>query len=89
MKFSNYEEIKKIGHGQYGDVFLVRKLNETSINMHQKQDEYFALKKIAKNKYHQDAECEILCDIHHPNIVKIFDIVHNEHDTSLVMEYAS
>ncbi|ESO07391.1 hypothetical protein HELRODRAFT_76519 [Helobdella robusta] len=62
----NYEKIKVIGHGSYGEVWLVT---------HKQDKKHYVLKKLdlrnssAKERYGAEQECRLLSELKHPNIV--------------------
>ena len=64
-KLSDYQEIKKLGEGSYGEVFLMK----------DKNNEEMALKKFKELKEEDIKEIIFLQNIDFPNIVKIKDIV--------------
>jgi len=83
---SRYEFLQTLGKGTYGKVRLARQ-RETN--------QYVAIKSIRKDKVgqlnmtHIRREMEILSQISHPNIIKIYEVFENQDKIVIVMEYAS
>jgi serine/threonine kinase 38 len=83
---ADFEFVRKIGHGSFGEVFLVR-LRSTS--------ELYALKKIPKEDMlrrrqvsHLWLERYVLATVgHHPNVVKMFFSFQDRTHLYFVMEY--
>jgi serine/threonine protein kinase len=79
-----YETLTVLGSGQFGSVVLVRRTSDRKL---------FA----AKVPHGEDAEArqaarqeaELLMHLHHVNIVQFIEIVEDESQLALVMEYAS
>lgn len=79
MKF---KKIKVLGKGSYGKVYLVED---------DKTKEMYALKKIKKDKYSYisfNTEVNLLKNIDHQNIIKLYDFYENEFSLNIVLEYA-
>lgn len=75
-----YEKIKKIGSGTFGNVWLVQKNNQ-----------YFAMKRIPydPNNPQTPAEIKVLKDLDSPYIVKYHDSFIKEHSLCIVQEYCA
>ena len=81
---SNYISLKNIGEGTFGKVKLV---------MDKTTKKNYALKIINKQKlqkvlkHHQYYEIEVLSKFSHPNIIFIHQILHDEKNHYIIMEY--
>lgn len=73
----DYEEV--LGHGSFSNVFLCHK----KLNNHK-----FAIKKEDKNGM-SEYEYNIMLQLNHQNIVKLYDVFEDENSRFLVMEYCS
>jgi len=78
----NYEKIKRIGKGSYGSVFQVTKKNTKIIR---------AMKVIKKNiqKNNQEIlrEINVLRNLDHPNVMKIYEFLEDEKNYYLIEEF--
>ena len=78
----NYQKIKRIGKGSYGSVYKVMKKNTNIIR---------AMKVIPKNfqKDNQEIEREIniLKNLDHPNVMKIYEFLEDESNYYLIQEF--
>ena len=78
----NYQKIKRIGKGSYGSVYKVIKKNTNIIR---------AMKVIPKN-FQKDnkeilREIDILKNLDHPNVMKIFEFLEDEKNYYLIQEF--
>lgn len=79
-----YEKVAKIGEGTYGVVFQAKD-NSTG--------ELVALKRIRLDSEEEGVPCtaireiSLLKELHHPNIVRLLDVVHSDRKLTLVFEY--
>ncbi|KAK8793055.1 hypothetical protein WA538_002566 [Blastocystis sp. DL] len=79
-----YEEINKVGEGTYGVVFQARDT---------RTGEIVALKKIRLNSREEGIpstairEIALLKELHHPNIVRLYDVIHTENCLTMVFEF--
>ena len=90
MQMSKIDDIyliNLIGNGSFGEIYLSKK---------EGTDEFFAVKKIKREKIDKpgykkyfDNEIEILKELNHPNIYKLFDLKKTKHHYYLVMEYVN
>ena len=85
MLVDDFTLIKSLGKGAFGEVFLTRK---------QGSKEIFIIKQIEKqyinnpkSKKYIDREIEILKDINHVNIVKLYDVKEANQNFYLITEY--
>ena len=84
-----YEKISQLGNGAYGTVYKVKRKN-SGFNVI-----YRALKEISKEKMMVNSEnsselkneIDILKDIDHPNIMKIYEFFEDEKNIYLINEY--
>ena len=84
-----YEKISQLGNGAYGTVYKVKRKN-SGFNV-----KYRALKEISKEKMMVNSEnsselkneIDILKDIDHPNIMKIYEFFEDEKNIYLINEY--
>ena len=84
-----YEKISQLGNGAYGTVYKVKRKN-SGFNVI-----YRALKEISKEKMMVNSEnsselkneINILKDIDHPNIMKIYEFFEDEKNIYLIKEY--
>ena len=78
----NYQKIKKIGKGSYGYVYQVIKKNTNIIR---------AMKVIPKNFQKDNKEIEreinVLRNLDHPNVMKIYEFLEDEKNYYLIEEY--
>merc|ERR1719379_3196172 len=82
----NYEIVRPIGSGSFGEVYLVE---------HQKERKYYVMKRISyvstiKPKERESAELEVklLQTLRHPNIVAYKDsFINEEQHLCILMEY--
>ncbi|CAG9316351.1 PHO85 [Blepharisma stoltei] len=80
----NYEKLEKIGEGTYSSVYKAIDTNS---------DQFVALKKIRLSDGEEGIpsttirEISLLKDLIHPNIVKLLDVIHDNHKLYLVFEY--
>lgn len=78
-----YEKIMDLGEGSFGKVYKVRDRSSSSNIIR-------ALKVIQKSTLHEDeiySEGEVLKDLSHPNIIKIFDVYYYDQSIYLIEEY--
>lgn len=79
-----YQKIDKLGEGTYGIVYKAQ--NKVT-------GEVVALKRIRLDNEEEGIPCtavreiSLLRELHHPNIVKLLDILHTEKKLTLVFEY--
>lgn len=79
-----YQKIDKLGEGTYGIVY--KAVNKVS-------KEVVALKRIRLDNEDEGIPCtavreiSLLKELKHPNIVKLFDILHTEKKLTLVFEH--
>ena len=86
-KYEDFEQIKKLGNGCFGEVWLVKsKLNGKEYAM-KKLD--LSKKGGEEEKKKTRKEIEILKTVHHPNIVKFYTSFEKEHMTYIVIEYVA
>ncbi|XP_040563487.1 ribosomal protein S6 kinase beta-2-like [Lepeophtheirus salmonis] len=84
----DFNVIDCLGKGGFGSVYLVSKLNETKDNL-------FALKVVDKNKIkdnskdieHALTEMEIMINLEHPFIVKVYDVFESSRRMCYLMEF--
>lgn len=81
-KKSDFEFIKKLGDGSYSNVWRVK---------HKKSNKTFAIKQVQKSKVHSilsqfTREVEILYNISHPHIIKLFSHFEDDRFFYLIME---
>ena len=86
-KITDFEILKELGSGSFGNVYLVR---------HKETKAEYAIKAIDKrNKTNQEEkpyfrrEVEVMYKIHHPNVVKLFGHFEDNNYCYFVMEYIS
>jgi cyclin-dependent kinase len=79
-----YQKLEKIGEGTYGIVYKAKdRLNDTIV----------ALKRIRLEAEDEGIpstairEISLLKELRHPNIVRLYDVVHTERKLTLVFEY--
>lgn len=78
-----YEKIMDLGEGSFGKVYKVRDRTSSSNIVR-------ALKVIQKSNLKEDeiySEGEVLKDLSHPNIIKIFDVYYYDQSIYLIEEY--
>ena len=86
-KITDFEILKELGSGSFGNVYLVR---------HKETKAEYAIKAIDKrNKTNQEEkpyfrrEVEVMYKIHHPNVVKLFGHFEDNNYCYFIMEYIS
>ena len=82
LAVDNYQKLKRIGKGSYGSVFKVMKKNTNLIR---------AMKVIPKN-FQKDnleilREINILKNLDHPNVMKIYEFLEDEKNYYLIQEF--
>eukprot|EP00045_Choanoeca_perplexa_P010519 m.107157 g.107157 ORF g.107157 m.107157 type:complete len:309 (+) comp15305_c0_seq19:170-1096(+) len=81
---SRYVKIEKLGEGTYGVVYKARDKTDSQI---------VALKRISLDSQAEGVpsnavrEISLLKALHHPNIVRLYDVLHSEHKLTMVFEY--
>ncbi|QQP31442.1 Ribosomal protein S6 kinase beta-2, partial [Caligus rogercresseyi] len=92
----DFKVIDILGKGGFGSVYLVsRRDNEKDDAESSKEEHFYALKVIDKNKIkgnskdiqHALTEMDIMTDLEHPYIVKIFDIFESSRRICYLMEF--
>lgn len=85
--FGNYRRLRKIGEGSSAIVSLVQNV---------KTEEIYACKAVSRKLLVEchlflrfEQEVRILQSLNHPNIVKIIDVVYEEENIYLIMEYCA
>mmetsp|Transcript_21512 Transcript_21512/g.54191 ORF Transcript_21512/g.54191 Transcript_21512/m.54191 type:complete len:309 (-) Transcript_21512:485-1411(-) len=79
----NYERLEKVGKGTYGVVYKARDAN----------GDIFALKEIGLEAEDEGIpstairEIALLKELQHPNIVRLYDVIHTESELTLVFEF--
>ena len=88
MSLKDYELGKKLGEGAFGSVYKVKRKNSTT------REIIRALKEISKdsicdseNEEEIRNEIEVLKNLDHPNIMKIFEFFEDENNMYLINEY--
>ena len=86
-KITDFEILKELGSGSFGNVYLVK---------HKETKAEYAIKAIDKrNKTNQEEkpyfrrEVEVMYKIHHPNVVKLFGHFEDNNYCYFIMEYIS
>ena len=86
-KITDFEILKELGSGSFGNVYLVR---------HKETKAEYAIKAIDKrNKTNQEEkpyfrrEVEVMYKIHHPNVVKLYGHFEDNNYCYFIMEYIS
>ena len=86
-KITDFEILKELGSGSFGNVYLVK---------HKQTQAEYAIKAIDKrNKTNQEEkpyfrrEVEVMYKIHHPNVVKLFGHFEDNNYCYFIMEYIS
>ena len=86
-QITDFEILKELGSGSFGNVYLVR---------HKETKAEYAIKAIDKrNKTNQEEkpyfrrEVEVMYKIHHPNVVKLFGHFEDNNYCYFIMEYIS
>lgn len=79
----DYEQIKFLGEGAFGKVYLMKHRTSEQLRAVKVQD--LSLNKEEEAKLHQ--EIQSLKNLDHANIVKIFDVYKNNKTYSIVQEY--
>ncbi|CAD7928419.1 unnamed protein product [Amoebophrya sp. A120] len=80
----NYRKLEKVGKGTYGVVYKAQDV---------KNGEIFALKEIGLEAEDEGIpstairEIALLKELQHPNIVRLFDVIHTESELTLVFEF--
>ena len=84
-KITDFEILKELGSGSFGNVYLVR---------HKETKAEYAIKAIDKrNKTNQEEkpyfrrEVEVMYKIHHPNVVKLFGHFEDNNYCYFIMKY--
>ena len=90
INLKEFEKIKQIGSGTFGDVYLIR---------NKYTGEYFALKSCSQNKSflkesntllkHAIIEYEILNNINHPFVVKFYWAISTKNHLNFILEYCT
>lgn len=79
-----YSKIEKLGEGTYGIVYKAKNRDT---------DEIVALKRIRLESEDEGVPCtaireiSLLKELNHPNVVKLYDVIHTEKKLTLVFEY--
>jgi NIMA (never in mitosis gene a)-related kinase len=83
-KLDNYQQIKQIGSGAYGNTYLSkRKLDGLLVCL-----KFINLMRAGVQHYSElEYEPNILKQLNHPNIVQYIDQFHHKNDFVIVMEY--
>eukprot|EP00178_Gracilaria_changii_P016613 TRINITY_DN47865_c0_g1_i1.p1 TRINITY_DN47865_c0_g1~~TRINITY_DN47865_c0_g1_i1.p1 ORF type:complete len:311 (-),score=55.06 TRINITY_DN47865_c0_g1_i1:57-989(-) len=81
---AKYQKIDKLGEGTYGVVFKAQ---------HRERGDIVALKSIRLDSEDEGVPCtaireiSLLKELNHPNIVRLYDVVHTEKKLTLVFEF--
>ncbi|XP_002168361.3 cyclin-dependent-like kinase 5 isoform X1 [Hydra vulgaris] len=84
MKMMKYEKLEKIGEGTYGTVFKAK---------HKDTMEVVALKRVRLDEDDEGIpssalrEICLLKELKHKNIVRLYDVIHNDKKLTIVFEY--
>jgi calcium-dependent protein kinase len=89
--WEDYEKIKLLQEGGTGEIYLARRKKQKTSDA----SSYYAIKMIDKNFifgiYHKELrnEIQVLTEIDHPNVVRIYETYETRNAMFLVMEYCS
>ena len=86
-----YEKIKFLGEGTFGSVYKVKRKNAGTREIIRAMKE-ISKKKICRSKENEDElrnEIEVLKNLDHPNIVKIFEFYEDDYNMYIINEYCS
>ena len=85
MNIDEYTLLKSIGRGEFGEVYLTKKIGT---------DQFYATKKISKQKLETPSikktvtnELNILKELNHPNVIKLETFRQTEHNIYIITEY--
>ena len=82
--YKYYNFIKEIGHGSYGHVYRCQNISTGNVYACKKFD-----KKLIKNKTRLKTEINLLRELDHPNIVKLYETFEDKQYIYLIMEECS
>ena len=82
--FKYYNFIKEIGHGSYGHVYRCQNISTGNVYACKKFD-----KKLIKNKTRLKTEINLLRELDHPNIIKLYETFEDKQYIYLIMEECS
>ena len=88
--FDLYEKIQFLGEGSYGSVYKVKRKNTGTREIIRAMKEIS--KKLCRTKENEDElrnEIEVLKNLDHPNIVKIFEFFEDDKNMYLINEFCS
>ena len=85
MNIDEYTLLKSIGKGEFGEVYLTKKIGTNQL---------FATKKVSKQKLETPSikkvfinELNILKELNHPNVIKLETFRQTEHNVYIITEY--
>ena len=85
MNNPNYDQIKSIGEGSFGKVYLIKRKSDDFICILKKIEFQF---NDQKEKDKALKEVEIMKKLNHPNLIKLHDCIIEKKDIFIIMNYA-
>lgn len=89
MELAGYETLELLGSGQYGDVFLVRRITDQQLFAAKVGRRTMGGPSEAQSAAAALQEAELLASLRHANIVQCTDVVLQGSQLTIVMEYAA
>merc|ERR1711988_544809 len=84
LRMDKYQKLQRIGEGTYGVVYKAK---------HREHGTILALKRIRLESEDEGMPCTaireiaLLKELNHPNIVRLYDVIHTERKLTLVFEF--